>query len=187
MDNDEKFREKVVQTHEIYSGHILDLQKQSVVTPQGHHTSREVVRHAQAVALLMINDHDQMILVEQWRSPVNRLTLEIPAGKVDDRDNHDVVHAANREMNEETRLSAKHLERVTASYSSPGFTDEKITLFYAHDLSPVKSELPQDQDENLKLVEVSLKQALEMVKTGKIDDMKTVMAIFYWASLKEQK
>nr|WP_251547101.1 NUDIX hydrolase [Limosilactobacillus caecicola] len=180
-----KQTEKTISKQTLYNGHILELEKQRVVTSNGHETSREIVRHAAAVALLMITDDQQMILVEQWRTPVNKMTLEIPAGKVDARDHDDLEHAARREMNEETRLAADHLSRVNASFTSPGFTDEQITLYLATGLSPVTTKLPQDLDEDLHLVKVTLSEALQMVRQGKIDDMKTVMAIYYWASMGE--
>lgn len=175
------FEEKIVSSEKVYQGHILSLEKETVVTPDGQQANREIVRHAPAIALLMVTNDHKMILEQQWRSPVEKVTLEIPAGKVDDRDDGDIMHAAQREMNEETRLQAKNICKVASTFSSPGFTDEKITLFYATGLSRVEHPLPQDWDENIHLIEVSLKEALMMVQEGKIDDMKTVMAIYYWA------
>lgn len=176
-----EFEERVTSSEQIYSGHILSLEKQRVVTPGGKEATREIVHHAPAIALLMITNDHKMILEQQWRAPVKKVTFEIPAGKVDSRDNGDVLHAAKREMNEETRLQAQTLLKVASTFSSPGFTDEQITLFYATDLSEVKHQLPQDDDEKIHLITVSLDEALTMIREGKIDDMKTVMAIYYWA------
>lgn len=179
-----KYEERVTSSKVLYSGKILRLEKEQVVTPEGHPADREIVRHAAAVALLMITDDEQMILEKQWRNPVNKVTIEIPAGKLDDRDHGDLLHAAQREMNEETRLQAQHIRKVVTALSSPGFTDEAITLYEARDLTPVTNQLPQDLDENIHLEKVSLEQALQLVQNGQIDDMKTVMAIYYWASQK---
>lgn len=176
------FKEQVESSQTIYDGHILRLEKQQVRTPAGQKTSREIIRHSAAIALLMITADQKMILVKQWRAPLQKVTLEIPAGKVDERDHGDLTHAATREMNEETRLRATTLEKVLTAYSSPGFTDEQITLFKATGLKGVQEQLPQDQDENLQIVKVSRDQALQMVQKGEIDDMKTVMAIYYWIS-----
>ena len=85
-------------------------------------------------------------------------------------------------MNEETRLQAANLTKIATTYSSPGFTDEQITLFMATGISSVKDQLPQDQDENLQILKVSRDQARQMVKNGEIDDQKTVMAVYYWLS-----
>lgn len=182
-----EFEEKVLSRQTIYDGHILALEKQAVQTPAGHQTSREVVHHAAAIALLMITDDQRMIVEKQWRAPVQKVTLEIPAGKVDERDHGDLMAAAQREMNEETRLTASQMTKVASTYSSPGFTDEQITLFKAEGLTKVEQELPQDQDEKVELLLLTLDEALAMVSRGKIDDMKTVMAIYYWASQKENR
>lgn len=179
-------KERILTSKVLYHGHIINLVKERVMTPEGHETDREIIRHAAAIALLMITDDHKMILEKQWRNPVNKVTIEIPAGKLDDRDDGDLLHAAKREMNEETRLQAKEIHKVVAALSSPGFTDEKITLFMARGLSKVDDKLPQDLDENIHLMTVSLDQALRLVQEGQIDDMKTIMAIYYWASLKER-
>lgn len=178
------FEEKVISSQTIYQGHILNLEKQQVVTPAGQQTSREIVRHAAAIALLMITMDQRMILVKQWRAPVGKVTLEIPAGKVDERDHGDLHHAAVREMNEETRLQAAQLSKVATTLSSPGFSDEAITLFQAENLSRVNEQLPQDDDENLRIVKVTLPEAFKMISSGEITDMKTILAIYYWASKK---
>ena len=176
-----QFEEKVTSTEQIYKGKILSLERQNVETPDGQTAQREIIHHVPAIALLMITDDHQMILEQQWRAPVHKVTLEIPAGKLDYRDNGDIRHAAQREMNEETRMKAHTLLKVASTLSSPGFTDEKITLFYATGLTKVEHQLPQDQDENIHLITVTLDEALLMIQEGQIDDMKTVMAIYYWA------
>lgn len=178
-------RERNLSSKTLYQGRILKLVKEQVLTPEGHHAEREIVRHAPAIALLMITDDQEMILEKQWRNPVDKVTIEIPAGKLDERDHGNLLHAAKREMNEETRLQATNIRQVVTTFSSPGFTDESITLFEARGLSPVKTKLPQDLDENINLEKVSLDRALELVRSGQIDDMKTVMAIYYWAAQKE--
>lgn len=179
-----ELEEKVLSSQTIYQGRIVNLEQERVLTPAGKETHREIIRHAPAIALLMITADQRMILVKQWRAPVEKVTLEIPAGKVDERDDGDLRHAALREMNEETRLRARHLEKIATTLSSPGFTDEAITLFKAEGLTKVAQPLPQDDDENIRLVKVSLPEALQLIKSGEITDMKTVLAIYYWASKK---
>ncbi|WP_295730130.1 NUDIX hydrolase [uncultured Limosilactobacillus sp.] len=173
-------KEAVETSQTIYHGHILQLEKQRVKTPSGRIASREIIHHHPAVALLMITADQKMILIKQWRAALQKATLEIPAGKVDERDQGNLIHAAHREMNEETRLQATSLKKIVTLYSSPGFTDEQITLFKATGLSSVREKLPQDQDENLQIIQVDRDQAFQMVRNGEIDDMKTVTAIYYW-------
>lgn len=172
--------EKIRSVKRVFDGHLLKLDVQTVTTPNGESASREIVRHAPSVALLMINDQQQMIVERQWRAPISGPIYEIPAGKVDERDGGDPRHAAIREMNEETRLQAGHLEKITAAYPSVGFTDEFMTIYMATDLQPVTKQLAQDADEKIELHYLNLSEALQMIKDGRIKDMKTVLAVFYW-------
>lgn len=176
------FEEKVLGNQLIFSGHLIDVEVQTVLTPAGNQATREVVHHAPAVAILAITDNGKILLEKQWRAPIKEVTLEIPAGKVDDRDKGDLLAAAKRELNEETGLEARTFEKINATASSVGFSDEIITLFIAKGLTPVKHALPKDRDEELSLEAVSLKEAVEMINSGQIIDMKTAMAIYYWAS-----
>ncbi|KIS03077.1 NUDIX hydrolase [Paucilactobacillus wasatchensis] len=174
--------EKIISSRCVFNGYIMNVEVANVELPDGRKTTREIVRHAPAVALLAIDDDQKMILMRQWRVAVNQATLEVPAGKVDDRD-RDTVSAANRELNEETGLAAGELTKVSSFYSSVGFSDELMTLFLARKLVPVAHKLPQDNDENLQLIKVSLPKALQMIQSGEICDAKTIMAIYYWQIL----
>ena len=124
-----------------------------------------------------------MILEKQWRSPIHDTTLEIPAGKVDSRDSRDALHAAKRELNEETRLKAGTIKKISSFYTSVGVLDEFMTLYLATDLTPVENKLPQDRDEQLVLEKVTLDEALKMIDEGQIEDAKTIMAIYYWRGM----
>lgn len=175
-----KMKEEVVDHKTVYRGHILDVELQHVRTPKGQIAPREIVHHAPAVALLVLDQDGKMILERQWRQPAGKETLEIPAGKVDSRDQTSADHAAKRELNEETRLQAGSLKKLSSFYTSVGCMDEYMTLYLATDVQPVKRELPQDQDEVIELLHVSLDQAMAMVESGEIEDAKTVMAVYYW-------
>ncbi|MFR0621648.1 NUDIX hydrolase [Limosilactobacillus mucosae] len=172
--------EKTIDQQTVFKGHVVDVELQHVKTPQGNIATREIVRHAPAIALLVIGDDQKMILEKQWRAPVQNITWEIPAGKLDERDHGDARHAAIRELNEETRLQAGELTKITAFYSSVGFCDEYLTLYQARNLKPVEHALPQDQDEDIKLYRFSLDEALKMIETGAIEDSKTIVAVYYW-------
>ena len=178
-----KMAEKVIDSKTVYHGHIMDVELQHVKTPMGQVAVREIVHHAPAVALLVIAPDGKMILERQWRQAVAKETLEIPAGKVDKRDNGSADHAAKRELNEETRLKAGSLKKLSSFYTSIGCMDEYMTLYLATDTSPVTHQLPQDADERIELLHVSLKDALQMVTDGRIEDGKTVTAIYYWAAM----
>lgn len=170
--------EKVIATKPIYDGAIIKVERETVQLPNGEEAFREVVRHSGAVAVLAITDDQKMILVEQWRAPVGKPTLEIPAGKLDRRDEGNPEHAVIRELNEEIRLHPSQLERLAGFYSSVGFSDEYMTLYLATGLTPVASELPRDQGETLRIKAYSLPELKRMVTTGEIEDAKTVMAVW---------
>lgn len=178
-----QFAEKTIKETTVFNGHLIKVCVEDVETPEGHHAQREIVHHAPAIAILAITPDQRMILEKQWRSPIHKTTLEIPAGKVDQRDNDDFLHAAKRELNEETRLQAGSFKKISSFYTSVGVLDEFMTLYLATDLTPVQEQLPQDQDEQLKLEKVTLAEALAMIKQGKIQDAKTIMAIYYWQGM----
>lgn len=178
-----KMEEKVIDSKTVYHGHILDVELQHVRTPMGTVASREIVHHAPAVALLVIDPDEKMIIERQWREAVGKETLEIPAGKVDTRDAKSADHAAVRELNEETRLQANKLQKLSSFYTSVGCMDEYMTLYLATDVHPVVTALPQDEDEEIELLHVTLDEAMKMVESGQIEDAKTVMAIYYWRGM----
>ncbi|MHA8138660.1 NUDIX hydrolase [Lactobacillaceae bacterium Scapto_B20] len=175
--------EKVLKRESKYHGAIIDVEKQTVQLPNGKEASRDIVYHSKAVAALVITDNHKMIMEKQWRAPVQEVTLEIPAGKVDSRDTGSSRDAMIRELNEEIRYDAKTLKHLTGFYSSVGFSDEYMDLYLATDLQPVDDELPRDQGEYLEINEYSLAEAKVLLEQGKIKDAKTTMAILYWELL----
>ncbi|QIL50966.1 NUDIX hydrolase [Weissella coleopterorum] len=177
------YQERVLQEEVIYTGQIIDVVKEKVQLPDSTTAYREIVHHAPAVAIIVINQDDQMLVVHQWRAAIRAMTIEIPAGKMDERDSNP-VQAAVRELNEETRLAAGTLELVTKFYSSIGFADEEIYIYHAQDLSVVQNALPQDQDEQLSLEWVDFKTMKQMFQTGQLNDVKTSLAFLYWQGLR---
>lgn len=176
------FKEHVESEHTIYHGAILDLAVEKVRLPNGQPANREIVHHHGAVGLIPLTDDGKIILVKQWREPLRQVTLEIPAGKIEPGEAP--LQTAKRELNEEVRMEATHLKQVAQFYTSPGFADEKMTLFCATGLAPVANELPQDDDEFLELVSLTPTEMHRQIATELICDAKTIMALWYW-QLKE--
>ena len=168
------FEERVQSRQLVYQGGLVQVERQEVTLPDQTTATREIVRHQPAVAMLMITAQHKMIVEQQWRAATGGLTVEIPAETMD--------QAAVRELNEETRLTAQHLEAVAQFYTSPGFTDELMKLYVATGLSAVATAFPQDPDEQIRLIKLDLATAVSQVQTGQIQDAKTVMAIWYWQS-----
>ncbi|KRN94023.1 NUDIX hydrolase [Pediococcus stilesii] len=170
--------EKVVKSVSRYKGEIIDVYQQTVELPDGKLANRDVVKHQDAVAVLAFTNDGKAIFEEQWRTPIGKTTIEIPAGKVEDGE--DFLETAKRELNEETRYEAGKISKMVGFYSTPGFANEYMTLYVASDLKKVTKELPRDQGENLNIFELSLEEALKAIKEGKIEDAKTILAIYYW-------
>lgn len=139
----------------------------------GNKTSREVVEHVGGVAVVALDGQDNVCLVKQYRYPVQEELLEIPAGMIEPGE--DSLACAQRELLEETGITAQSWQLLFSLYSSPGFTNELLTLYLARELNFSSQSL--DQDESIKVLKVPLKKALEMIMQGKIQDAKSVAGL----------
>lgn len=171
--------EKVLSEELIFKGHVIEVVNETVKLPNGEQSNREIVHHHGAVGILAITDEEKIVLVNQWRAPIRKTSLEIPAGKIDG-DDHNLIETATRELNEETRYEAKHLAEIYGFHSALGFADEYLTLFYATGLENVDNELPQDIDEFLNVVELTFNEVQAKIKSGEITDVKTILAVNHW-------
>jgi ADP-ribose pyrophosphatase len=161
-----------------YQGSIVSVATQTVQSPNGAILEREVVHHTGAVAIVPLSgdSQDTVLLFSQYRSPVKRQLLEIPAGKLD-IEGEDITELADRELQEETGTKAGYLEKIAEFYTSPGFCDEKIHLFVARELTPVEPR-PEGEEELLAtVVTVKLDLALQLISQGYIVDAKTIIGL----------
>ncbi|GBG93937.1 ADP-ribose pyrophosphatase [Ligilactobacillus salitolerans] len=179
------FEEKVKAVKHIYHGHVVDLDLETVELPDGRPAKREIVKHPGAVAVVAITAADKMIFIRQWREPLRQVTLEVPAGKIEANEQGEPLKTAQREMNEETRYHAENYELLSTFFSSPGFSDEKMYLYHASNLTPVKKELPQDKDELLEIVALSRSEINAAIERGEICDAKTIMAVLFWQLMEQ--
>jgi ADP-ribose pyrophosphatase len=137
------------------------------------------VKRLNSVAILAISAKGRIILEKQYRPAVGNKVYEIPAGYI--RKGEKPKVAAQRELKEETGYTALEMQEITYTYPSPGILNTKEYLFIAHDLRSGKTNF--DKNENINIKEVSLKEALKLVKNRKIVDSKTLLAIFYYQYL----
>lgn len=170
-----KYEEKTWKTEPIYDGNIIQVQVDHVRLPDGRTATRELVKHSGAVGVLAVYNN-KMLVVEQYRKPLERSLVEIPAGKLDACEDPD--QAAIRELKEETGFTARSVKLLHSFYTSPGFADEIIHLYVATDLTPGDQAL--DEDEFLDHSQLTLEQALTYVRNGKIKDAKTIAAVYAW-------
>jgi ADP-ribose pyrophosphatase len=168
---DKELREVLIKQEVMFQGRMIRLDRDTVRLPNGAETTREVVRHPGAVAVVALKD-DNILLVRQYRYPINQITLEIPAGKLDKGEAPLVC--AERELREETGYSGK-LTFVGKFYSTPGFSDEIMHLFVATEL--VWNPLAADDDEFLSVVAIPWQEALIMAQQSEFVDAKTILGI----------
>lgn len=172
-------RGKLLKRQRIYSGNIIDLEVDQIQI-NGRQFVREVVRHPGGVVVLAEVEEDLIPFVRQHRYPMNRELLELPAGKLDSGEEPAI--SAARELEEETGFRPRDLKHVMSFYSSPGFCDELLYLYYTRDV--VRTAPKLDFDEDLVVEFYSLRDAIEMAGRGEILDAKTTAALFWLAHRK---
>lgn len=166
--------EKMLTSELIYDGKVVHLYKDTVSLPDGKDAVREVIRHIGAVAVLPLTDSGEVILVNQYRYPFSQVLTEIPAGKLDSKD-EDIREAALRELREETGVTCKKLTYIGDIYPSVAILDEVIHMFLAEGLE--YGETSPDDDEFLNVIKMPFETAINNVLSGKICDAKTQAAI----------
>lgn len=175
-----EFEEKTISRKEIYKGPIFQLVQDQVELPEGKgRAQRDLIFHNGAVCVLAVTATNKIVLVKQYRKAIEKVSYEIPAGKLEIGENADPEAAALRELEEETAYSGK-LRLLYDFYSAIGFCNERLRLYVASDLEKVENPRAQDEDETLELLEVSMDEALSLIYSGDICDAKTIMAIQYW-------
>lgn len=175
MDNcDKDLEERKLDSKEVYSGRLLHVYKDDILLPNNKQSTREYIVHNGAVAVVPLLDSGSVICEHQFRYPVGRVVVEIPAGKLDSK-GEDHLEAAKRELREETGYSASEWISLGAIYPSVAYTTEIIYLYLARNLKRGEREL--DEDEFLNVVEVPLSSLVEKIMDGEIEDAKTVVAI----------
>ena len=168
-----KLEEKQISSQEIFKGVAIHLFRDEILLPNGNKGVREVIRHPGAVCCLPVTKDGDIILVNQFRYALGKVTLEIPAGKLEKGE--DPVEGAKRELLEETGVRAKNIIPIGALYTTPALIDEVIYMYLATDFSHGEPSL--DEDEFVNTVTMPLSQAVDMVMNGEIKDSKTQTVI----------
>ncbi len=169
----DKLTETKIGTELIYSGRVVHLYLDTVQLPNGKTATREVVRHGGAVAIVPVDADRNIIMVRQYRHPIGRILLEIPAGTLHEGEVPELC--AVRELQEEIGYKPGHLEKIGAVYLAPGYSSEFIHLYMATDLQ--ESQLEMDEDEFIEVERVTIADALTRIQKGEIADAKTISAV----------
>ena len=169
-----RLREKQLTTEDIFDGVVLHVVRDTVALPNGNTSVREVIRHIGAVCVIPVTEDNRVVVERQYRYPLDRIILEIPAGKLDAPD-EDRLSAIQRELREETGYSADEWLEIGDFHPAPAYSDEYITMYLARGLRKGQQHL--DEDEFLDVCTVPLKDLVEDVMAGKISDAKTQVCI----------
>lgn len=172
---DAHLREERLSGEDIYGGIFLNMKRDQVSLPDGNQAIREYLTHPGAVAILAILDDGRVLLERQYRYPIAKACLEIPAGKLDSQEDHLVC--AQRELAEETGYTAHKWSFIRRIHPVISYSTEFIDIYLAEDLVSGKSHL--DEEEFLDVFAAPLEQLLEWVEQGEITDVKTTIAA-YW-------
>lgn len=176
-DGNEKKREPEfisIRSEEIFSGRVFDIVRDEVQHRSGYESVREVVRHAGGAVIVALFEDRDVILIKQYRYPVNDFIYELPAGKL--APGEDPQLCAIRELEEETGLVAGRVEKLMAMYTTPGFCSEVLHIYLATDLTAGKQALEQGE-ETIEVYRIPLTRALELCSEGVIHDGKTVTGL----------
>lgn len=165
--------EKTLESEKIYEGRIITLIKDNVLLENNSTATREVIMHPGGVGIVPITSDNEIILVSQYRYPMKKTVLEIPAGKLNYGEDH--FECGKRELVEETGATAKRFEYMGELYPTPAYLDEIIHLYLARDLEFSNQSL--DDDEFLEIIKVPFEKAIQMVLNNEIKDSKSQIGI----------
>jgi ADP-ribose pyrophosphatase len=169
---------RVISSREVYHGPAFRVTADEVLEPSGVRTRRDIVHHSGSVVILAIEESksEPLVLLErQYRHAARQMLWELPAGRIDEGEND--LHAAKRELLEETGYAASRWRRILHFYASPGFLAEAMNLYFARGLRPGPAQ--PEADEVIQVRMVPLSTAVRMVMQGTIKDGKTIAGILW--------
>lgn len=165
--------ERTIKTDKVYQGKIINLRIDTVELPDKKYSKREIVEHPGAVAIVPITKDNKIVMVRQFRKSVEDVLLEVPAGKLEIGE--EPFECAKRELLEETGYRSNELEYLFKFYTSPGFSNEIISIYIAKNL--VKDVARPDEDEYIEIEEYDINDLINMIKNEEIKDAKTIVSI----------
>ena len=184
---EQNYDQNLVETYQdgkvVFDGKIIRLEHWTVKLPNGNLALREVACHPGASAVVALDEDSNIILVKQYRAPIGRLTLEIPAGKFD-HVGEDPLKCAQRELSEETGYLADNWQKLTVLETTPGFCNERIHIYLATGLK--QGETHPDEDEFVATTRIPLTEAVAKVMDGTFRDGKTALAIMMAAAASKE-
>jgi ADP-ribose pyrophosphatase len=184
-----ELEERLIGSETVHRGRYLEFRIETVELPDGRTSTREIVGHPGAVAIVAVDDEDRVLLVRQYRLAAERILLEIPAGTLDRDPATGATEAPElagpRELEEETGQRAASWRLLGSFWTAPGFATELMHLYLATGLSPVHQDrLGPDWDERVELVRVPWRDAIGLIERGEIRDAKSVAGLMWLAHMR---
>lgn len=176
MSHDTHLIESEISSESIFDGALLKVRKDRVRLPNGQESIREYIVHPGAVVILAFLPNGNLLFERQFRYPLRRVFLELPAGKIDHGEA--TIETAKRELLEETGYAASEWEYLGVMHPCIGYSDERIEIFSARGLR-LEGEKQLDHNEFLDVVELSPTEARQAVWDGRITDAKTITSLFW--------
>ena len=158
-----------------FAGKVFNVDRDRVRMPNGREFTVDVVRHPASVVIVPVPEPGHVILIRQFRYPIQRLLWELPAGSVDEGETPEA--AARRECHEEIGLVPDTIVRLGAFHPTPGYCDEEMIFFRASGLNETSEAAAVDEDEDIEPRTFTIPEAREMIRRGEITDMKTVVGL----------
>ncbi len=174
--------EKTTSSRYVFRGRAFNVRVDTVINAEGHETTREIVEHAECVAVVPVDKNGEILLVRQYRKAVEKELLEIPAGGIDPGE--DPETAVKRELQEEIGHIPGRLERLAGFYSTPGFCNEYLHLYLAADLSP--SQLHAEDTAGISTVRIQPGDIDRLISSGEICDSKSIAGLLYYLEFRNQ-
>ncbi len=175
--------EKQLSSQQIYQGHAVKMRVDTVEKAGGRKTTRDVVEHSDCVAVVVIDGQDNIILVRQFRHPVDRFLLEIPAGGIDPGE--EPLDSVRRELQEEIGYFPRRIDKLGGFYSIPGYGTEYLHCFLATDLIPGR--LVAEDTEDIELIRISPGEIPRLIASGEICDAKSIAALLMFLFTRQGK
>jgi ADP-ribose pyrophosphatase len=174
---------EIISSKEVLKNKLFRIVDEVATDPSGFQIHRFIVRHPGSAVMMPVDERERVLLVKQFRLPAQRDLWELPAGRLDPDESP--LQAAKRELREETGLTANNWVELASFWASPGYLDEKMTLFLAFDLAEGEQEPMEDERIEIRWFEAN--ELAELVRAGKILDAKTIVGYFLWQDYRRKQ
>ncbi len=175
--------EKRLSSQQIYHGRGINVRVDTVEKPSGRKTTREVIEHSDCVAVVVLDDQDNVLLVRQYRYSVGKFLLEIPAGGIEPGE--EPIDCVRRELQEEIGYLPRKIDNLGGFYAIPGYGTEYLYCYLATDLVP--SRLVAEDTEGIELIRVPQNQIPQLIASGEICDAKSIAALLTFLLIQREK